>query len=342
MPPKLSQEVVAKTFEDRGYILLEEYKNALTKVRYQCPKHPNSEISIRFRDFKKGQGCPHCAREARSLKYEDVKAEFRRRGYILLESSYINNFIKMRYRCPEHPDKELSISYHNLKDKGAGCPYCAGQGRPSFNDVQALFADKGFELIDTKYENNKSKLRYRCLNHPEKIRTARLDSVQRVRGCRQCFLDRNRGENHPHWNGGSTELTVYLRKMIDEWKWEAFNSFDGKCAITGESSRCLQVHHTKQFSVIRDEVLKVLNLPHHTLIGDYTSNELEAIVNLFRQRHEEVVGVPLKKEVHKLFHMIYGKKNTTMEDLIEFKARFLSGEFNGSEIEKPIQLSLVI
>ena len=74
---------------------------------------------------------------------------------------------------------------------------------------------------------------------------------------------------------------------------------------------------------------------------DYTDDELKMIVDELRKRHDEIVGIPMNKKLHKLFHKIYGN-DTTLEDVYEFKARYLAGEFDGRTQNQPQQLSLIV
>ena len=53
---KLNTEFVKKKFEEEGYILLDEYTKATTKMRYICPK--GHEHSIDWHHFKNGRRCP--------------------------------------------------------------------------------------------------------------------------------------------------------------------------------------------------------------------------------------------------------------------------------------------
>lgn len=57
------------------------------------------------------------------LTFEQVKGKFEERGYELLETEYVIGTAKMRYKCPDHPDEKLSISYAELRN-GSGCRYC--------------------------------------------------------------------------------------------------------------------------------------------------------------------------------------------------------------------------
>jgi hypothetical protein len=47
-----------------------------------------------------------------------------------------------------------------------------------------------------------------------------------------------------------------------------------------------------------------------------------------REKHNDAMGVPIKKEMHQLFHEMYGKKNTRPENLLEFKLLYLRGKLD--------------
>lgn len=128
MTRKITIDIVKKEFMRRGYELLEDqYTNSKTLMKYKYLKHPDEIRKINYSNFYNGKGCNKCGVEKRSekkkLSYNVIKQEFEKRGYKLLEKEYINAKTKLRYRCPNHPDKELSITYNNLKI-GKGCFYC--------------------------------------------------------------------------------------------------------------------------------------------------------------------------------------------------------------------------
>lgn len=111
------------------------------------------------------------------------------------------------------------------------------------------------------------------------------------------------------------------------WKKESLKKFNNKCYVTGLKNN-LEIHHTKPFYVLRDEAFNELNLPIYEILGEYSHEERKRINLKLKEKHNDFVGIPLTKEIHDLFHRVYGRKDTTMEDLMEFKQRFLSGEFN--------------
>lgn len=262
----------------------------------------------------------------RKRTLEEVRVEFSERGYILLEDVYVNSKTPMRYKCPRHPDKELKICLNSLTS-GAGCIYCAGRSRYTIEDVREEFKKRGYELLSRSYVNNKTPLEYRCPNHPDKRLTINLNNLLYGYGCSYCKAERQTGSGNPNWRGGVSDFNDYLREKLKDWKLRSLESFGFVCAVTGTNNRDLHVHHTQPFHEVRDEALRNLGLPFRENISDYSQEELDAIVDEIIERHQTVVGVPLRKDVHELFHRVYGFK-TTFEDLVEFKQRYLAGELS--------------
>ena len=265
---------------------------------------------------------------------EEVCEEFELRGYTLLESEYKNSATKMRYRCEKHPDKELFIRFRDLKHGGKGCVYCAGLNKPNFEEVRQRFDELGLILLEKEYKNQRTKMRYRCQKHPELIQSAIYKTIKKGHGCKKCGYEKaskkNSGDGNWNWNGGVSELRDFLRKTVDEWKFDSLKAHDFKCVITDEKAQDLQVHHLTPFHVIRDEALNELGLSVYENIGDYTEFELNRIVDLVHLKHKEELGVPLRYHIHRLFHSEYGN-SATSEDFEEFKQRYHSGEFDEKE-----------
>lgn len=117
-------EEVQEVFRERGYVLLEdEYVNSITKLRYQCNKHPDKDLSITFSDLNNGgKGCVYCA-GLNKPDFQEVKSKFESLGLELLETEYKNQRTKMRYRCRKHPETVQEAIYKTIK-KGHGCKKC--------------------------------------------------------------------------------------------------------------------------------------------------------------------------------------------------------------------------
>jgi len=100
-----------------------------------------------------------------------------------------------------------------------------------------------------------------------------------------------------------------------------------KCVITGKKFNA--IHHLYSFNKILKETLEELVLPIHKEINDYTSKEMNLIKDIIIKKHNEYpLGVCLCKEIHNLYHKIYGKVDNTPEQFEEFKIRYNNGEFN--------------
>lgn len=207
MPKKKTIEEVALSFEKRGYVLLDkEYINATKPLHFICPKHPDENLSIRYANLKQGQGCKYCGeekkRESMRIPYEEVKRNFRKRGYILLDTEYINAHTKLRYKCLKHPEYELEISYTSLMSDH-GCMYCGKQKlafkkRRTIEEVSRKFEERGYTLLEKEYRNDTQKLRFKCPKHPEKQTYITFQNLRDGAGCSYCKRDALREKNLKH------------------------------------------------------------------------------------------------------------------------------------------------
>lgn len=170
-------------------------------------------------------------------------------------------------------------------------------------------------------------MRYQCPKHPDKDLSIAVRDLKSGKGCAYCAEEKRFGEGNSSWKGGISDMTSHLRGYINHWKQEALRKSGNKCFVTGCNDE-LEIHHTKPFYVLRDEAFAELKLPMRETIGEYSQEEKEEIKLKFIEKHADFVGIPLNKEIHILFHQLYGTINTTMDDLKEFKERYLSGEFN--------------
>jgi len=95
----------------------------------------------------------------KKLTYEFVKEQFALEGYELLEDTYVNSKTKLRYRCSEDHEHNISWSHWN---KGDRCPHCSGRAKRTVEFVKEQFGLEGYELLEDHYVNNATKMKYRC------------------------------------------------------------------------------------------------------------------------------------------------------------------------------------
>lgn len=230
------------------------------------------------------------------------------------------------------------IAYYRETQKNGGlcrCKSCANKSiadeqKYEYEDVKAHFADEGYELVSPNYKDSKSPLEYKCKIHG--LRTITYAQFRTGRGCLKCGAKR-RGEEHSgenNWNyqGGITQIKRFLRDGLTQWKDDSKKNCNFKCVISG--GRFDVIHHLYSFQTIAQEAIDESGIDIKDEVNKYTQEELDILSSKILAKHYEYpLGVCLTKEIHDLFHHIYGFINNTMEQFDEFKIRYLAGEFDG-------------
>jgi hypothetical protein len=331
--PKTTIEDVRLAFAKCGYELLsEEYIARDALLKFRCNKHPGEDLYAKYTSIKAGTGCKYCISENRSAwqltSIEVIRQEFKERGYELITEEYINRNLPLKFKCPNHPDKDVSITLDSFR-QGRGCKYCS-KYKPTYEEVKQDFLDRGYILLSDTYTNINARLNYKCPKHPDKDLWICLGSLRSGKGCRFCANDKNSGAQNSSWQGGITSLNRYLRKkVLNNWKEESRKLANYTCDITGLVYKKLHVHHgDDNFSNIRNVILAELGFYKPDRVKDYSEDILNSIVNKFLDYHNKHIGIVLCKEAHVLFHKVYGHKNNNYEQYIEFKQRCKSGEFD--------------
>ncbi len=119
----IKYEFVKIAFENEGYQLLStEYKNAHQYLEFICPK--GHKHKIKWGEWKHGRRCGLCF-GTHKPSYDFVKQSFKKEGYQLLSTEYINNRQYLNYICPiQHKHKII----WNAWIKGVRCPKCSMNG----------------------------------------------------------------------------------------------------------------------------------------------------------------------------------------------------------------------
>ena len=309
------------------------------RVLVQCPN--NHDIyEVKTSNFISGKRCPRCSwdrfAEERKNSYDDVKNYIESFGYILHSDEYINNESHLEVSCVNGHSK-YRVIYNNFL-KGHRCPYCTNSYKIPYEEIKERAKSIGFELIttETEYENTKTNLTLKCKKGHISNKTA-----SSLHGCLYCHFENNRGENSSCWQGGITSINEYLRNYIDEWKWNSLKGTDFKCDIECTNEN-LEVHHLIPFSSLSEKMFEILNIDKRPTISGYSQDELALMRKTINQLHMKKLGVPLNKEVHFLFHQIFGYRNTDEEQYIFFKNnynKFKSGEFTIQEYKSYLERS---
>lgn len=346
-------EVVIYDFKERGYTLLgHDYKNANSRLRYRCEKHPEKVLFMRYADLVNGARCPYCVGTGK-LSYKQVAREFVERGYTLLEKEYINSTTKMRYMCPEHPHKKTKITYKNLRN-GHGCPYCAGKGRLTFDEVKEEFKGRGYELLETEYIDSGHRMRFVCPNHPNKDTRISFSSLRRGSGCAYCakvakytieevkidFQHVGYELLETRYVNNSLKLSYRCPRHPNENTSVAYRDFlrGDRCrfcaneARSGENNPRWNSSYTdeerrlkRNTPMYREWRITVYKRDHYTCQccsknrkTKYHAHHLQGYNWCPELRYDISNGVTLCEECHENFHSTYGKGNNTREQFEEW------------------------
>lgn len=125
-------------------------------------------------------------------------------------------------------------------------------------------------------------------------------------------------------------LSKFLRGCISPWKKESMKSCNYACVLTG--SKDFVIHHLYGFNSIIEETLLEIenqNLLKGTDLNDYNKEELEKIRNLFYEIHSRYpLGVCVNKDLHSLFHRIYGSGHNTEDQWNCFVENFHNHKYD--------------
>lgn len=333
---------ITKCFEKEGYKIingLDDYKHCKDKILVECPMNHQYMISPSV-FINTGSRCPHCYGNAK-YTVEEARKIFISKNFIPIfsddEFKNIKSKVLVLCQYTEGESHYVKISLTNVI-QNKGCRHCrtikvANARRHSYDFVKEEFEKYDFELLEESYSNSHTKMKFRCNLHPELTQETTFNNLYYSDQicCKECYKEYRKenytGENHHAWKGGVTNLREYLHnRVITEWKLRSMENSNYKCVITGDKFK--DIHHLYSFHKILQETLKELGITVLDKINNYTKEELDLISKKCLEIHWRYpLGVCLRRDVHKLYHSIYGNDNTP-EQFDEFKCRFTKGEFN--------------
>lgn len=204
--------------------------------------------------------------------------------------------------------------------------HCSKQCRLdySFNIKAIEFVGNKFGIVNIDYlqrkriDNRESIIAYYTCECGDKG-SARIDLLRdgyvRSCGCLSSSL----------FDTGNHGLLQYMRRKITPWIRDSKKRCCNKCDITGSTNNHA-VHHLYPFASIVKEALDKCDLQIME-VAQYTRYELKHLTKTFLKLHNDYpLGMCLSKEVHVLFHCIYGYKGFTPDNYYEFKQKFINGE----------------
>lgn len=143
---------------------------------------------------------------------------------------------------------------------------------------------------------------------------------------KKCANEALKGENHWNWKGGASEIIDYLRKSLKDWKKEVMQRDNYACVLSGQKQDFV-IHHLKGFNTIVEEASINVGVPVLKKFNEYENlTDVEKLKAEVLRLHTADLGITLNKDIHILFHRLYGKGNNTPEQFNEFKEKYLNKE----------------
>lgn len=154
------------------------------------------------------------------LCYHTIYFEFIKCNCYLLSTEYINNRTKLKYICS--CGNISFISYSNFQ-KGRRCKDCgikiySSKKRNIYKSVYNYFKEQNCELLETKYVNAHTKMKYKC--KCDRISSITYNKFQQGRRCKLCQYENNIGDKNTNWNKDRTikRRTSYLSFNLEKYK----------------------------------------------------------------------------------------------------------------------------
>lgn len=135
------------------------------------------------------------------------------------------------------------------------------------------------------------------------------------------------------YKGGITPISIYLRNLpvVVKWMEDAKENVNYTCELIGKQCY-VETHHIKPFCELIIEAHMLNGIQIKEIIADYTEEELKLLVAYITKWHQDFSNaIVLSKEVHDYFHNVFMKgkgRESSVEDVEEFKERYLNGEFD--------------
>lgn len=202
MVKKLTNEEFLEKLErkNRKYKPLDEYKGSNIKICFMCDIH--GEFLARPNDILNGQGCPKCGGTQKLTNEEFIaKANVVHNSFFSYDKCiYTNSNEKVTITCPIHGDFEQKANNHL---NGQGCPKCKYEHiihkitkqdkketstkkltDSAFKERFKLKFGNKYDLSDTEYINNRTKIKPICSKHGTFEITP--NHLMSGRGCPKC------------------------------------------------------------------------------------------------------------------------------------------------------------
>lgn len=273
---------------DKAYVSSDTHLNCKCRV---C----NNEWMVKWDNLKQGRACPNCASKNKGVASR-VSLEHARNIYselnkdVELNNQHIING-ESWFQCKCNAcGRSWNSSWNNLKT-GRGCIICNNSQLSIEVVKERLYAiNKNIMILDNYYTNNYTHMNCVCMldGYTWKVTWA---SLQQKVGCPECARLNKSGENNHLWNSSLTDEDRQRRRLYkngSDWRNSVLKRENYTCEICGIKGATLNAHHKDAYHWCKDRR------------GDISN------------------GACLCEDCHFLFHKLYGNKNNTEQQWIQF------------------------
>ena len=187
---------------------------------------------------------------------------------------------------------------------------------------------KSYKYLNEKYSDDDKKFILNNYKHMTDIELAKaldkpLSGIQEQR--------RKLGIYYANKDySGYENMIKFFRGHIQDWKNDSMKNCNYQCVLTG--SKDFEIHHLYSINMIAKEVLEQLEKENKLKTDDiesYTKEELDYILKIFLEKHNcYPLGICLRKDIHNLFHKIYGSGGNTEIQLKSFIKDYNSHKYD--------------
>lgn len=183
---------------------------------------------------------------------------------------------------------------------------------PSFNKTNAIWTNEEEQYIKDNWELE-----------PDKIMAIKLNRTPRSIQWKRNELKLYRRDMN---SNTYTTISKYLRGQNQKWKKDSMKNCDYKCVLTG--SKNFEIHHLYGVSNMIEDIFNQNNILYKENLSDYTDEELSLILDKFLEiQNNYPLGECVDKNLHILFHSLYGQYYNTPEQWNRFKDDYSKGVY---------------
>lgn len=182
-----------------------------------------------------------------------------------------------------------------------------------------------YRIIKTKWNDDEIQYLYdNWMLTPDVIMAINLNRTQRAVQAKRLELGLCRMDTD---SSSYPTLSKYFRGQNYEWKIQSMKNCDYKCVITG--SKDFEIHHLYGVSNIISDIINMYPKYKNIKFEKLTNADLEFLTTKFIEHQSQYpLGECIRKDLHVLFHSLYGQYYNTPEQWYKFKIDYQKGVYN--------------